>query len=230
MLAVLAAIHAGAAALAMLEQAGLVPSHAPYVLLYAATIEPICASAALFTLLLIAHDFSAELRRLVHTDPLTGVLNRLGFDHAVRSMLRGRRRRMRAMTVAIADIDCFKQINDDHGHAAGDAALAHFADHLAGRLDRGDVVARIGGEEFAVLMPDRGAQDAIDCIDPLRASLEQMTVRSHPAVNVRASFGVAERHPGEPIDKVLERADAALYRSKRTGRNRATLADAPFPT
>jgi diguanylate cyclase (GGDEF)-like protein len=229
LLSVLAVIHGCAAILAVLEHIGLVTDHGTYVLLYAATIEPICASAALLTLLLIAYDFSAELRRLIHTDPLTGVLNRLGFDHAVRKLLRGRRRRARAISLAIADIDHFKQINDHHGHAAGDAALEQFATHLSGRLARGSVVARIGGEEFVVLLPDENGATAFDKIDPVRASLTELRLEAHPAVRVGASFGIAERHPGEPIETLLQRADAALYLSKRAGRNRSTLASRSLP-
>lgn len=227
MLGSLAAIDAVAALAALAEQFGLLTTHSLYVIICAATVEPTCAAIALFTLLLIAFDFSVDLRRLVHTDPLTGVLNRLGFEHTLHSVCNRRRHRARPFSIAIADIDYFKQINDRHGHAAGDATLTSFAGHLADGLGRDGHVARIGGEEFALLMPGVGGEDAFNRIDPLRASLSTMSVDEHPTLAVTASFGVAQRRPGEHVETLLERADQALYCSKRAGRNRSTLAQSP---
>ncbi len=227
MLVSLTLIGAGLALAALGEQSGLLQMHRLYLVLAIATVEPACAAIALFTLLLIAFDFSADLRRLVHTDPLTGVLNRLGFEHALNTCECNRRQRSRPLLLAIADIDFFKEINDRHGHAAGDATLACFADHLAKQVGRDVHVARIGGEEFALLLPGIDGGDAFDRIDPLRKSLASLKVDQHPHLTLTASFGVAERHPGEAIGALLERADAALYRSKRAGRNRSTLAQTP---
>jgi diguanylate cyclase (GGDEF)-like protein len=226
MLVLLALIDVAAAGMAVAEQAGLLPGHSFYTLIYIATIEPACAALALFTLLLIAFDFSVELRRLTHTDPLTGVLNRLGFEHAARGAFRWHRRG-RPLALAIADIDAFKLINDRHGHAAGDAVLACFAGHLSGALGRGEHVARIGGEEFALLLPDHDGSAALGRIDPLRAGLGQLVIAAHPTVTMTASFGIAECRRGEPLEHLVERADQALYQAKRAGRNRATLADLP---
>jgi diguanylate cyclase (GGDEF)-like protein len=210
--------------LAVAEQSGWLAGHRTYLLLLTAAVEPACAAVSLFTLLLIAQDFWIELRRLVHTDPLTGVLNRLGFNHAVRA-LKGCRWRQRPVSLCIADIDGFKQINDDHGHAAGDAALKRFAAHIAGWLEQHESVARIGGEEFALLLPGLDGHRATERIERLRASLSDIAVDDHPTISVRASFGVTECARGELIETVIERADRALYRSKHDGRDRVTLVE-----
>jgi diguanylate cyclase (GGDEF)-like protein len=184
------------------------------------TTGPATAATTLFTLLLIAADFSAERRRLVQTDPLTGVLNRLGFEQALRAA--GRRRRI---SVAIADIDHFKAINDRFGHAAGDAALAAFANRLAAGVRQSEVVGRIGGEEFALLLDDAPAE-ALARMEAMREAAAAVTIERHPDLRFTVSFGVAERGAYEAIDMTMGRADQALYRSKRTGRNRTTLAGA----
>ncbi|UAK25404.1 GGDEF domain-containing protein [Sphingomonas nostoxanthinifaciens] len=226
MLVALAAINAVAAALAVAEQAGLLGSHHLYVALYAVSATPSCAAMALFGLLLVAADVSTELKLVLHTDPLTGVLNREGFREAAQAALRRARPRARPLSIAIADIDRFKQINDRHGHAAGDATLASFADHLARTVGGGGTVGRIGGEEFALLFPGRDGASVLRAVDPVSNACADVRVDGSPRVSVTASFGVAERHPDESLDALIERADRALYRSKREGRNRATLAQA----
>lgn len=209
--------------LVMAEQTRLLDSHGWYVTLNSGVREPASAAVGMFTLLLIASDFSNELRRMIHTDPLTGVLNRLGFEHAARVAVERARRRARPLSVAIADIDCFKDVNDRHGHAAGDATLVCFARHLAATLTREDMVGRIGGEEFAVLLAGSDGPSALARIEPIRAGVEKLRMDATPDLTFTASFGVAERTPEEPWDATIERADAGLYRSKRGGRNRSTL-------
>lgn len=186
----------------------------------AVLIGPATAAMALCTLLLIASDFSAERRRLVHTDPLTGLLNRFGFDRAVAFA-----RRRRRVSVAIADIDHFKAINDQHGHAVGDAVLAGFAASLAGSLHRNETAGRIGGEEFALLLDD-GPAEAMARIEAMRAAVSELVIEQHPDIRFTVSFGVAQRAGREAVGKTLGRADEALYQSKREGRNRTTLAEA----
>lgn len=212
-------------ALALGAAAGLLAFSTGDDLIYLLAVAPARAALSLAVLLLIAHDFSAELRRLGHTDPLTGVLNRHGLNHAAAPLLR--HARAAPLCVAIADIDLFKQVNDRHGHAAGDATLRCFAAHLAAGLARDDAVARIGGEEFALLLPATDGARAVERIERTRATLTSLRVADHPMVAVAASFGIAERHPGETLEQVLERADHALYRSKREGRDRTTFATRP---
>lgn len=226
MLGTIASIDAIAAALALAEQAGWLGSHTLYVVLYAATVEPACAAIALFILLLIAFDFARDLRRTVHTDPLTGVLNRFGFEHALAIVAPRRLQRARLLSLAIADIDLFKDINDRHGHAAGDAALTCVARHLSCEAGQGAHVARIGGEEFALLLPGISGAEALGRLDRLRSGLALLAIDGHPEMAVTASFGVAEHCPPESLQELMERADRALYQSKHDGRNRCTLAQA----
>jgi diguanylate cyclase (GGDEF)-like protein len=153
---------------------------------------------------------------------LTGVLNRQGFDYAAAALID--RVRPRTLSIAIADIDRFKAVNDRYGHAAGDATLTAFAAHLARVLERGESVARIGGEEFALLLPGVDAAQALARIEPVRRDLAMLKVESQPGIAVTASFGIAEREPGEALEALLERADQALYQSKREGRDRTTVA------
>lgn len=227
MLCTLAAVHLTAIATAAAEQAGLVRSHFPFLAIYAVTLAPANAACGLFSLLLICFDFSAEQHRLVHTDPLTGVLNRLGLDRLAHRAIRRSLRRARPLSLAIVDIDGFKAINDRAGHAGGDATLVSFAQHLAGELSREEAVARIGGEEFVLLLPGCDGPAALAKVEPIRAGLSTLAVPDVPGLKVTASFGVAEHDPQAPLSETIARADAALYRAKRQGRDRSTLAAIP---
>jgi len=187
---------------------------------------PAAAIEGLFTMLLIASDFSAARLRLVHTDPLTGVLNRLGFEAAAHAALRRARRPVRSVSLAIADIDRFKAINDAHGHIVGDRTLGCVARHFESQLDDDDIVGRIGGEEFALLLWGDDAKAAFRRIEPLRTAVGEACTNVAPDLAVTASFGIAEQARGEDLESLLDRADRALYRSKREGRDRSTLAEA----
>lgn len=222
-LVLLAGVELGGAFLTIAEDVGAIPPRGAYAILFAVTLQPICSALGMSTLLLIAFDFSAEQRRLVHTDPLTGIYNRLGFKDAARIRM-DRRRRHRPLSIALSDLDGFKGINDRYGHAVGDETLAGFARHLAGGLDRDEVVGRFGGEEFALLLPGANGLQALARIEAIRADLASLKIANLPELAVRASFGVAERRPGEALESLIERADQALYRSKREGRDRSNLA------
>ena len=187
---------------------------------------PLMATGSLFAMLLIASDFAGELRRTLYTDPLTGVLNRAGFEQAARETLERATAWTQQVSIAIADIDRFKAINDRHGHAIGDAALACVAGHLADVAGGDDLVGRIGGEEFAMLLWDVDAAAAKRRIDPIRASLPTRCSSVHAELAVTVSIGIAQRKGAEALVPMLDRADRALYRSKREGRDRTTLASA----
>ncbi|NTV94961.1 MAG: GGDEF domain-containing protein [Thiobacillus sp.] len=126
------------------------------------------------------------------------------------------------LALAMLDLDHFKQINDTYGHDAGDLVLVRLAETLHQLMREVDVVARMGGEEFAVLMPDTQAEVAVQVADRLRQAVAEMAVET-PAATLRctASFGVSEFLPGDSrIQDVFVRADQALYRAKQAGRNR----------
>ena len=171
----------------------------------------------------------AENRKLSATDDLTRVNSRRFFSkHFPREVERAARYG-RALSLVLCDIDLFKGINDTYGHACGDQVLREFSARLQHSLRRGvDWVARIGGEEFAVVLPETGYQPALDVARKLRAAVAQPPYANEgKSLEVTASFGLCglDRVPGGErrlAERVLKIADAALYRSKNAGRNRVT--------
>ena len=166
------------------------------------------------------HLEMARLTRLAAIDPLTGIFNRRGLD----VLLPDGDGRMTA--VAICDLDRFKQINDEHGHAAGDEVLRRVALLLGSALRASDGVLRWGGEEFLLVLSGVELGRAQRIVERARAWVEHEPIElsSGHVVAVTISVGVAERRPGEPRDQVIARADEALYLAKRRGRNRVELA------
>lgn len=170
-------------------------------------------------------DLMAALRRDGITDQLTDLLNRRGFDGL------GQRRLAagRPAEVIVFDIDHFKDINDSFGHAAGDAVIRGIADILQAGLRKGELAARIGGEEFAILLQGRGARGAYALAEQLRKGIEAGRFAAVPPSRaITASFGVVSAAKGEGLWDLVARADAALYEAKRGGRNR-TCADFADP-
>lgn len=173
------------------------------------------------------------LRQLQHAathDHLTGVFNRAGFMDRAEALFRDTVGRQREFAALMLDIDHFKRVNDVHGHAAGDLVLADFAQLVSRCLRETDVLGRLGGEEFAVLLPDGSAQVAqtvaqriCDACAAHATTLEDGT----PLVST-VSIGVAHvpRLPAS-LDALLSAADAALYRAKQSGRNRVVFGDEP---
>jgi diguanylate cyclase (GGDEF)-like protein len=159
----------------------------------------------------------ARLAILVTTDELTQVPNRRAFFARAVEISAGTGQ---ISTVAVLDIDQFKLLNDTHGHAAGDEALRSGAAMIRERVDPVGVVARLGGEEFGIIVPGRHPAETRALLDDIRASFAQ--VRS----GLTASIGASDWHPGEVIDLALARADAALYRAKQRGRNRVEISRA----
>lgn len=122
--------------------------------------------------------------------------------------------------MVIADIDHFKQVNDIWGHQAGDTAIINFGDLLEGTIRGCDVAARIGVEEFCLLVWNCGLDDAAGLAERIRLAFAQMEHRGvGPDIRLTASFGVAEMHKGESYESLFARADAALYQAKEEGRN-----------
>jgi diguanylate cyclase (GGDEF)-like protein len=151
------------------------------------------------------------------TDPLTGVANRRRLDAELRAFaaLGGA-----GGTLLMIDIDGFKAFNDRHGHAAGDQCLRMVAQCLSARLRQGDLLARFGGEEFAVLLRNMVGPEALDVAERLRKSVETLPIFvAGVPVGVTISIGIAEAGAGHEPAKLLMAADAALYAAKRAGRN-----------
>lgn len=168
------------------------------------------------------------LQRLATVDPLTGALNRRAFlDHAEHERLRLQRSGHPA-TLVMLDLDHFKRINDTWGHAAGDAVLCHFVRLLQRELRATDVLGRIGGEEFALLLVDTGLAGALELTERLRTTVAtEVVVFGDADIRVTVSAGVtAFEQTDRKVETALARADEALYRAKADGRNR--IATAPL--
>ena len=171
-----------------------------------------------------------ELRRLSATDPLTGLRNRRGFFNKAEALLR--REGVGPLALLLMDVDHFKNINDTHGHAVGDLVLQMLAGRVKAVLRRPDVLARVGGEEFAVLAPLADLDDACALAERIRDAVARHAMRIHGLrLEVTLSIGVSLVQPGRmAIDNALSRADAAMYRAKHAGRNRVEHRADPTPT
>ena len=169
-------------------------------------------------MVMLAHDRMAErMERLATIDELTGALVRRAFMERAEAVLKASQVSGKPLAVAILDLDNFKAVNDRFGHAAGDRALAHFASAVSGSLRSGELFGRLGGEEFALLFPAAGKDEALKLTNDLR-----LAIAAHPCGETPYTFsaGVDEFGPDEPLPRVLARADAALYAAKALGRDR----------
>ncbi|CCE03948.1 sensor domain-containing diguanylate cyclase [Bradyrhizobium sp. STM 3809] len=160
------------------------------------------------------------LRNLSMRDSLTGALSRRAF--------RGEGERLRALaerhghklTCALLDIDHFKSVNDQYGHAVGDLVLSKVVEACRAVLRESDVIGRLGGEEFGIVLPHASLADAMAVLEKLRATVAGLSIESPcGAIRVTASFGAVDFMPGMPFDTMLERADLAMYAAKNNGRN-----------
>ncbi|MDB4899681.1 MAG: diguanylate cyclase [Gemmatimonadetes bacterium] len=169
-------------------------------------------------------DRTERLRVLSTHDSLTGLYNRAYFDERLVEELLRARRYGRPISVAIVDIDRFKQVNDQYGHVSGDACLRAFANQLRESVRRTDIVARYGGEEFALILPETTPEDAQAKLDRVREEIHEHTIelpRNGAALKVSFSAGVAGMPTdGERADELVTRADARLLAAKSGGRNR----------
>lgn len=159
----------------------------------------------------------AELEHLLGHDSLTGLLNRRKFEEILEYELGRCARYHSPLSIILIDLDNFKSVNDHFGHLIGDKVLQEFSSHIQKQVRDSDVVARWGGEEFLLVLPETGKTMAVYLAEKLRLGLEQ-TVFSGPG-QIQASFGVAEYRPGDDVDNLFKRADAALYDAKQRGRN-----------
>jgi diguanylate cyclase (GGDEF)-like protein len=162
-------------------------------------------------LLLTRADQMTRLTGMVTTDPLTGLPNRRAWESKIAqaAMQPG------PVTVAMIDLDNFKAFNDTHGHIAGDALLRETADAWIGQLRGGDLLARLGGEEFGLLLYDAELESGYEIAERLRRCVTSSQT---------CSVGLAQRRSGEPIESVVQRADQALYDAKAAGRDLARAA------
>lgn len=181
------------------------------------------AQAALAQANLRLQQREAEIVAVSLTDALTGVGNRRRLEQALTLEVSRVKRSGTRLCAVMADLDFFKRINDGYGHEAGDRVLASFGALLQAQTRPTDIVARFGGEEFVILMPDSDLANALAAAQRIRATLAAARIEPLPA-EVTASFGVAELGAGEQGDALLRRIDGALYATKQAGRNRVEAA------
>ncbi|WP_374242151.1 diguanylate cyclase [Zoogloea sp.] len=164
-----------------------------------------------------------ELRRQAHVDYLTGIYNRRHFMERAEQELSRAHRYAKPLSMLMLDIDHFKQINDRHGHKVGDTVLKAVADLSQATFRDVDIVGRLGGEEFAALLPETDQPAALEAAERLRATIAnaRIPLPGAPPVSFSVSIGVSSMDsPEDNIDALLQRADKALYKAKDSGRNR----------
>jgi diguanylate cyclase (GGDEF)-like protein len=169
------------------------------------------------------HDI---VQRQAITDDLTGLVNRRRFLEALDAEIERARTFGSPLTIALADLDNFKQVNDAFGHHGGDVVLRAFADLIRSHVRDVDVSGRIGGEEFAILLPETNRAGAARVAERMRRSLNAVpiAISDEHSIHAASSFGVAELEPEQSGDDLLRAADAALYRAKAEGKNRVVTA------
>lgn len=167
-----------------------------------------------------------ELIRLAHTDPLTGLLNRRGFFAEAAAQLAATRGRGEPLAVLLIDVDHFKRVNDTHGHGVGDQVLRQIGTAIHVEMRVSGTLARVGGEEFACLLPGVSLQLAGDVAERIRAAVVAKVLQCGTlSLQVSLSIGVSQVPEFEPrVEEALGRADQAMYAAKQAGRNRVSFA------
>lgn len=191
----------------------------------------IVATMSALNFSMLSNDaFNGELRRIAASDPLTGLPNRRRLMERGADEARRAHRYRRPLAALVVDLDHFKAINDAFGHAAGDAALIEAATVCRDALRDVDMFARLGGEEFVALLPETGSTEAAAAAERLRAAISQTSLdAAAPGRRLTASVGVACLRDDESFDFLLARADEAMYRAKKAGRNQVCVAENTNP-
>ena len=182
-------------------------------------------ATSMFVIFMIASDVAIEMKEVATHDELTGVLNRRGLGEQGAGLYAAADRSGRSISVIMTDIDRFKGINDEYGHSVGDVALAHFSKLLSENRRTNDLVARLGGEEFCLVLPGAKLKSALAIASELRVQIEQSPLETDGvSIPMTASFGVATLADRDTcLTDVIVKADRALYRSKDAGRNQVDL-------
>ncbi len=171
-------------------------------------------------------DLNIALREASTHDALTGIANRRLLTERLREESERAKRYSRPLCVVMVDIDRFKAINDEHGHEIGDNVLMEVVRVMEAEIREHDLVGRWGGEEFLVLMPETSTDSAILVMERLREAVARLRVRiNDESLSVTVTLGLSELRADENYSSAINRADVALLRAKRNGRNRYELAD-----
>ncbi len=166
-------------------------------------------------------DYEAELERLANHDPLTGLANRRLFERRLQEEMTDAVRYDRSLAVAILDLDHFKRVNDRFGHPTGDRALKETAQRLSQALRSGDLLARVGGEEFAWILPEAQTQGAWAAVERARQAISEVPYEEIGTLTI--SVGVGLRAELRDAAELYKNADRSLYQAKRDGRNRSIM-------
>lgn len=183
-------------------------------------------SGSMGFILLDKEKLDAELLRAASVDGLTDTLNRQAFEKRAGEMIALFARRQEPVSCLLLDIDDFKQVNDTHGHVAGDEVLRQFALTIKGLLRNYDLLGRYGGEEFAILLPGADSGQAMEIAQRLRGSVESMSIDGNGLLRCTVSIGVSTMIPGmdTKTEHFYRLSDKALYHAKDLGKNRVTAA------
>lgn len=168
-------------------------------------------------------SYHEEIYRLMTFDGLTQVHNKRSFEVAIEREVSRAARYQRPLSLVMIDIDHFKKINDSRGHLAGDAVLRQLASLVAANVRRDDILARVGGEEFALIAPEIPSESARVVAEKLRAVVERTPFHFEDSqIPITASFGIGGMTPDAPVSatELYRRADERLYQAKKSGRNR----------
>lgn len=203
-----------------------------YIAIFLSIIIPLIvaplSSWHLIGLLMKVDKLEKEMRKLASLDPLTELLNRRAFFNDANSSIHRAEQDRRVVSVIALDLDRFKAINDSYGHSAGDAVLRHFAATIRANCRTSDIIGRLGGEEFALLLPNTSAAAAYRLAQRLHLTLRQSVIsHEHAKIGYTVSIGVISLVPRETdtIETLLNKADRSLYLAKETGRNCTVVFD-----
>ena len=167
--------------------------------------------------------YQSRIEYLAEKDSLTSIANRETFKEAFEYYLETARHKNQNLCLAIIDLDNFKTINDTFGHLAGDNVLIKLTECITGLIRQGDLFARWGGEEFAIILNDCLLDKAVEIAERIRKACAEITfVYDGKSISLTVSIGVAEYRTGETGFELLRRADAALYKAKEQGKNRVS--------
>lgn len=172
------------------------------------------------SMLMQVEELTKKLKHQATTDFLTGLANRRWLTEQVPGLQSQAERANEPLSVILFDLDNFKHINDDYGHDVGDNVLMIVGEVVKDSLRPYDLAARIGGEEFCIVLPRTSGESALKIAERLRAAFQASYVEPLPHGRITCSFGVVQAGPGERLQQLLRRADTALYRAKDAGRNR----------
>jgi len=173
-------------------------------------------------------DLNLALNEASHRDVLTGLGNRRLLMERLKEETERAIRTGRSYSLAMLDVDHFKEVNDTHGHETGDRVLVEIAATVQSGLREYDLCGRWGGEEFLILLPDTSAEGALAVVENVRSAISQIRVRADlEHISVTASIGISEYSPGESFSQAVNRADSAMLEAKRGGRDHSIIAKAP---